>query len=224
MLTSGSHHIRYVGPSMTLRLTTNAPVDYVRDETPFNLNSPIDLILGADETLSEGVTQTADVFEERTRTYWRQWVHRLAIPFEWQEAVIRAAVTLKLCTYEPTGAIVAALTTSIPEAPNTHRTWDYRFCWLRDAYFVVRALKSSRSYSKDGELLRLADEYRLSFNRRTFASGLWGRAGVASRRADCFVLAWLSGNGSGTDRQSSVYAFSARQLWECRSGSRASVF
>src|SRR5208283_1081301 len=66
--------------------------------------------------------------------------HRLAIPFEFQDAVIRAAVTLKLCTYEPTGAIVAALTTSIPEGPGTQRNWDYRFCWLRDSYFVVRAL------------------------------------------------------------------------------------
>jgi GH15 family glucan-1,4-alpha-glucosidase len=140
ILTSGSHHIRYVGPSMTLRLTTNAPVDYVKDETLFNLGSPLDLILGADETLSEGVTQTAEKFEERTRAYWRLWTHRLAIPFEWQDAVIRAAVTLKLCTYEPTGAIVAALTTSIPEAPDSQRTWDYRYCWLRDAYFVVRAL------------------------------------------------------------------------------------
>jgi GH15 family glucan-1,4-alpha-glucosidase len=64
----------------------------------------------------------------------------LAIPFEWQDAVIRAAITLKLCTYEPTGSIVAALTTSIPEAPNTQRNWDYRYCWVRDAYFVVRAL------------------------------------------------------------------------------------
>ncbi len=139
-LTFGSHHIRYVGPSFALRLTTNAPVDYVRDETLFNLNHPVALVLGADETLSEGVLQMAESFEERTRNYWLQWVHRLALPFEWQDAVIRAAVTLKLCTYEPTGAIVAALTTSIPEAPHTQRNWDYRYCWVRDAYFVVRAL------------------------------------------------------------------------------------
>lgn len=140
ILTSGSHHIRYVGPNLTLRLTTNAPKDYVRDETVFNLNRPVDLILGADETLLEGVEQTAHAFETRTREYWRQWAHRLAIPFEWQDTVIRAAITLKLCTYEPTGAIVAALTTSIPEAPGTQRNWDYRYCWVRDAYFVVRAL------------------------------------------------------------------------------------
>ena len=61
---------------------------------------------------------------------------------EWQEAVIRAAITLKMCSYEPTGAIVAAMTTSIPEAPNSARNWDYRYCWVRDAFFVVRALNS----------------------------------------------------------------------------------
>ena len=138
--TYGSHHIRYVGPNMTLRLTTDAPIDFIRDETYFNLRGPIDLILGPDETLQEGVTETAAGLDERTRLYWRNWTHRLAIPFEWQDAVIRAALTLKLCTYDPTGAIVAALTTSIPEGPGTQRNWDYRFCWLRDAYFVVRAL------------------------------------------------------------------------------------
>ena len=71
-----------------------------------------------------------------------QWTHRLAVPLEWQEAVIRAAITLKICSYEPTGAIVAAMTTSIPEAPNSARNWDYRYCWVRDAFFVVRALNS----------------------------------------------------------------------------------
>ena len=67
-------------------------------------------------------------------------MRQLSIPFEWQEAVIRAAITLKLCSFEDTGAIVAALTTSIPEAPESGRNWDYRYCWLRDAYFTVHAL------------------------------------------------------------------------------------
>jgi GH15 family glucan-1,4-alpha-glucosidase len=54
--------------------------------------------------------------------------------------VIRCAITLKLCQHEETGAIVAALTTSIPEAPNTQRNWDYRYCWIRDSYYTVQAL------------------------------------------------------------------------------------
>jgi GH15 family glucan-1,4-alpha-glucosidase len=66
----------------------------------------------------------------------------LSVPLEWQDAVIRAAITLKLCLFEDTGAIVAAMTTSIPEAANSGRNWDYRFCWLRDAFFTVRALNS----------------------------------------------------------------------------------
>jgi GH15 family glucan-1,4-alpha-glucosidase len=67
-------------------------------------------------------------------------VRRLSISYDWQEAIIRAAITLKLSNFDETGAIIAAHTTSIPGAPGSGRTWDYRYCWLRDAYFVVQAL------------------------------------------------------------------------------------
>jgi GH15 family glucan-1,4-alpha-glucosidase len=67
-------------------------------------------------------------------------VRRLSISVDWQEAIIRAAITLKLSNFDETGAVIAAHTTSIPEAPGSGRTWDYRYCWLRDAYFVVQAL------------------------------------------------------------------------------------
>ncbi|MGO8955333.1 MAG: glycoside hydrolase family 15 protein [Rhodomicrobium sp.] len=141
-LTYGSNHIRYVGPEMTLRLTTDAPLDYVLQEATFNLCGPLSFVLGPDETLSDSPREIARSFEEHTDLYWRNWSLRLALQPEWQEAVVRAAITLKLCSYEPTGAIVAAMTTSIPEAPGTGRNWDYRFCWIRDAYFVIRALTS----------------------------------------------------------------------------------
>ena len=139
-ITRGSNHLRYVSPAQTLRLTTNASVSYVIEERPFVLERPIDLLLGSDESLREGIELTARDLYERTLDHWRSWVRSLSIPFEWQDEVIRAAITLKLCNFEETGAIVAALTTSIPEAPNTERNWDYRFCWLRDAYFVIHAL------------------------------------------------------------------------------------
>ncbi|MEO1192024.1 MAG: glycoside hydrolase family 15 protein [Pseudomonadota bacterium] len=141
-LTHGSNHIRYVGDGHTMRLTTDMPVTYILNETAFLLDRPMNLILGPDETLDRGVGEVAREFEEKTADYWRTWTRRLALPLEWQEAVIRAAITLKLCVVEGTGAIVAALTTSVSEFANSERNWDYRFCWLRDAFFVVRALNS----------------------------------------------------------------------------------
>jgi GH15 family glucan-1,4-alpha-glucosidase len=141
-ITHGSNHIRYVSPDRVLRLTTDAPVSYVLAETTFLLETAVHFVLGADETLAETPVRIARDFQEETEAHWRQWTRRLAIPPEWQDAVIRAAITLKLCTFEETGAIVAAMTTSIPEAPGTGRNWDYRYCWLRDAFFVVRALNS----------------------------------------------------------------------------------
>ena len=82
----------------------------------------------------------ARLFLAETTSYWQDWVRDLNVPFDWQDAVIRAAITLKLCSFDDTGAIVAALTTSVPEAAGSSRNWDYRFCWLRDAFFTVTAL------------------------------------------------------------------------------------
>ena len=141
-ITRGSNHLRFILPDGVLRLNTNAPLTYILGSTWFSLQVPVSLLLGPDETLSAGIEETSRDFEEQTALYWRRWTRRLAVPLEWQEAVIRSAITLKLCQFEETGAIVAAMTTSIPEAPNTQRNWDYRFCWLRDAFFVVRALNS----------------------------------------------------------------------------------
>ncbi|HSR65757.1 MAG TPA: glycoside hydrolase family 15 protein [Xanthomonadaceae bacterium] len=138
--TWGSNHLRFLLPDMILRLTTDAPLRLVRDELPFLLEHDLHCVLGPDETLTQPVDEFVRHAERQTIAYWRDWVRYLSIPLEWQEAVIRSAITLKLCQYEDTGGIVAALTTSIPEAPHTPRNWDYRYCWLRDAAFVVRAL------------------------------------------------------------------------------------
>ncbi|MEY8837671.1 glycoside hydrolase family 15 protein [Cribrihabitans sp. XS_ASV171] len=141
-VTGGSNHLRFVGENTVLRLTSDAPLDHVQSERLIHLDRPYTFILGPDETLSEGPASTGERFFSETRAYWKGWSQRLAVPFEWQDAVIRAAITLKLCNYEQTGAIVAAMTTSLPEAPHSGRNWDYRFCWVRDAFFTVRALNS----------------------------------------------------------------------------------
>ncbi len=139
-ITRGSHHVRYVLPSFTLRLSTNASLTNILEERSFLLDRETFLILGADESLTRNLEEMAGTFERETRLYWEEWCRYLALPYEWQDAVIRAAITLKLCEYEDTGAIVAALTTSIPESPEGARIWDYRYCWLRDGYFTVHAL------------------------------------------------------------------------------------
>ena len=138
--TWGSNHMRWLLPGHVLRLTTDLSLRLLRDELPFVLDRELHFVLGPDETLTQPIGAFVRDAEERTTNYWREWVRYLSIPLDWQDAVIRSAITLKLCQYEDTGAIVAALTTSIPEAPHTPRNWDYRYCWLRDAAFVVRAL------------------------------------------------------------------------------------
>jgi len=139
-ITFGSHHIRYVDSPTILRLTTNASITAITDELPFVLDESITLILGPDETIQDGATDVGRKLFEQTVQFWRDWVRSLAIPFEWQDDVIRAAITLQLNAVEDTGAIIAAVTTSIPEAPDSGRNWDYRFCWLRDGFMVVNAL------------------------------------------------------------------------------------
>jgi GH15 family glucan-1,4-alpha-glucosidase len=139
-VTRGSNHLRFVTPDITLRLTTEAPISYIEDASPFVLRQPIHLILGPDESLEAPIDATAREFYERTHDHWVEWSRTLSIPFEWQDAVIRAAISLKLCHFEETGAVIAALTTSVPEAAGTSRNWDYRYCWLRDSFFVIHAL------------------------------------------------------------------------------------
>ncbi len=139
-MTWGSNHIRYVGSDVVARLTTDAAITAVIEESAFHLEDSVTLLLGPDETVQGAVAEVGRRFHEETTAYWREWVRSLAIPFEWQDAVIRAAITLKLNVFEDTGAIIAAVTTSIPEAAGSGRTWDYRYCWLRDAYLVVNAL------------------------------------------------------------------------------------
>ncbi len=138
--TYGSNHIRYIGGDVVLRLTTDAPLTPILEETPFILDGTITMILGTDETVTDAVGVVARRFLEETVSHWRDWVRALAIPFEWQDVVIRSAIALKLNAHEDTGAVLAAMTTSIPEAAGSSRNWDYRYCWIRDAYFVVDAL------------------------------------------------------------------------------------
>lgn len=198
--TWGSNHVRYLLPGFTLRLSSDVPVRMLRDELPFVLDRDLHLVLGPDETLTQPVADFVRHAEEKTIAYWREWVRYLSIPLEWQEAVIRSAITLKLCQYEETGAIVAAVTTSIPEAPHTARNWDYRYCWLRDAAFVVRALNRLGATRSMEEYLRYVGN--LAAN-EGMLQPLYG-IGFESRLAEDEVAALAGYRGMGPVRRGNL--------------------
>ena len=93
-------------------------------------------------TRSKGCPTAAgsEMMFRRTVDYWQRWLSKCTYTGRWREQVCRSALALKLLIYEPTGAIVAALTTSLPEGVGGVRNWDYRFTWIRDASFTVYAL------------------------------------------------------------------------------------
>lgn len=136
----GTSHIRYPGDTMAMRLTTSAPIGYIHEERWFRIEGGLHFFLGPDESFTGDLAEAVEDMHRLTVGEWQTWVRGLAVPLEWQEAVIRSAITLKLCQHEESGAIVAALTTSIPEHHGSERNWDYRYCWVRDAYYTVQAL------------------------------------------------------------------------------------
>lgn len=138
--TCGTNHIRYLVGQQGLRLSTDAPVGYIAEGRTFRIERDTHFFLGPDEPFTGNLREEIRRMEQATRKYWQEWARGLATPFEWQTEVIRCAITLKLCQHEETGAIVAALTTSIPEHAGSERNWDYRFCWIRDSYYTVQAL------------------------------------------------------------------------------------
>jgi GH15 family glucan-1,4-alpha-glucosidase len=94
---------------------------------------------GADRGFSLSEREEEELFAQ-TVEYWRRWLSQCTYTGRWREMVQRSALTLKLLTYEPTGAIVAAPTTSLPEGIGGERNWDYRYTWIRDAAFTLYGL------------------------------------------------------------------------------------
>jgi GH15 family glucan-1,4-alpha-glucosidase len=160
------------------------------EQRPFELRDTRYLVLTYGQPLARPLRFTCEEFYDRTVNYWRTWVKHCNIPFEYQDEVIRSALALKLHIFEDTGAIIAATTTSIPESPYGNRTWDYRYCWLRDAYFVIHVLNQLGHFDEMEHFIEFL--HNIASQNAEFAlQPVYGIGG--ERILTEFELPWLSG-------------------------------
>lgn len=135
-----SDSISFTGCGETITLTSNIPVSYLMEHKYFSLNETKYLILNYGAEIEGALVSTAEEALRQTTAYWRLWIKHSSIATFYQPFVIRSALALKIHQYEDTGAIIAASTSSLPEFPGSGRNWDYRYCWLRDTYYVLTSL------------------------------------------------------------------------------------
>jgi len=149
-----------------------------------------------------------DAALEKTEKWWREWSSRCSYNGPWQEAVLRSLITLKGLTFLPTGGIVAAPTTSLPELLGGVRNWDYRFCWVRDATFTLQALLNAGYLDEAREwrewLLRAVAGSPAEMN---ILYGLRGE-----RRLTELELSWLEGYEKSVPVRTGNAAYKQYQL------------
>jgi GH15 family glucan-1,4-alpha-glucosidase len=165
----GNSHITYDIRGDSLRLITNMPLTYLTEQSVFSLKEPLYFGLTWGFGVEEDLPALTNRFLQQTIEYWETWVKHCSIPSLYQHETIRSALTLKLHCYEDTGAILAGLTTSLPEELGSGRNWDYRYCWLRDAYYVLTALHNLGHFEEmEGFvkfLLNIAEKHEASRER-----------------------------------------------------------
>ena len=149
-LLATQHGVEVLDAGAPMHLYTNVPGDHICGKAEIALRHPLYFRLSYGHR--SGPPTEADLMLQLEETVrgWRMWSKSCALPSFAPDHVLRSALCLKLHAYVDTGAIIAAATTSIPEAIGTPRTWDYRYCWLRDAAFVVEALRRL-SHLNEGE-------------------------------------------------------------------------
>ena len=124
----------------TLFLYSNLDKEAIINSSEITLNENIYFVISYNEKIN--LPNIDKVFFEldKTKVYWKSWCYKTPSFESYNDEILRSAMTLKLLNFEKTGAIIAAATTSIPEAIGEERNWDYRFCWIRDASMVIKVI------------------------------------------------------------------------------------
>ncbi len=211
--------MHFEGFSAPLRLTTDVPLTHLSSGQPFALTGRRHLVLTWGHPIEEPLYPLAERFLGETVRYWLRWVKRCSVPVRFQDQVIRSALALKLHCFEDTGAIVAATTTSIPESPGSARTWDYRYCWLRDAYYVLGAFQVLGQFEERERFIQWLFDVAGGSRDSDLAPlyGIDGRADLAEH----IVTGWPGfrgegpvrvGNGAALQRQNDIFGETALAL------------
>jgi len=140
--TRGSQHVRFCGPTHTWRATTNTSVRHILEEIPFLVPvEPVYIIFGSDESFQNSLHDVASDFEVRTVRYWKDWCNSLCLPVEFQEVLVRAAMTLALLQSGDSGGFLASLTMGLPLGPLGGATRDTRVCRMLDESLALTVLR-----------------------------------------------------------------------------------
>ena len=145
-----THGVEVLDAGAPLHLHSNVAGDLIARGAEVPVRHPLFFVLAHGNRATLPTMSEVDYLLHETIVGWRMWSKMCALPSFASAEVLRSALCLKLHAYNDTGAIIAAATTSIPEAIGTERCWDYRYCWLRDAAFVVEALRRL-SHLNEGE-------------------------------------------------------------------------
>ena len=124
----------------TLFLYTSFEKGKVLEGKEINLTEDGYFLICYHEKILKPTTEKMALELERTKVYWLDWVDKTPTYKKFNDQIVRSAITLKMLTYDKTGAVLAAATTSLPETIGEVRNWDYRFCWIRDASMVIKVV------------------------------------------------------------------------------------
>ncbi len=199
-------------------LNTNIPLETIRKKEAFELKRTAYLVLGTPREERRFSVAYCTAILRATKAYWKRWVNSLVLPEEYRERIVRSAITLKLLTYSETGAIIAAATTSIPEEIGKPRTWDYRYCWVRDAALCVDALKRIGRNYESKKLLEFFLSLILKHKKLQIMYGIHGEESLEEEELP--HLAGFKetrpvriGNAAYAQRQLDIYGYLIDILW-----------
>eukprot|EP00928_Gymnodinium_smaydae_P088991 TRINITY_DN73008_c0_g1_i1.p1 TRINITY_DN73008_c0_g1~~TRINITY_DN73008_c0_g1_i1.p1 ORF type:complete len:665 (-),score=115.86 TRINITY_DN73008_c0_g1_i1:290-2284(-) len=157
--TRGSQHVRFCGPTLTWRVTTNTSIRHILEEVPFLLpKDPVYIVFGSDESFANSLRDVIVDFETKTIRYWKEWCDRMCLPVEFQNVLVRAAMTVSMLQSEDSGGFLSGFTMSLPLGPYGEATRDARVCRLLDECLAMPVLRDCGLFDCCRKFLTFAKE------------------------------------------------------------------